>query len=144
MTFAARTLGYLGGTGVVASLSPMGVYGSGVGGAVSISFHTDGTISYTGGTDGVGNVTGGISNWYLPTTTSIGNSYYIKFVLVAGGDAWTGGIVSNTVYQLSTNRSITWGWAMGTSKAATVTISIYSNLAGTTLLGTGSLDMAIN
>lgn len=104
------------------------------GGSVSgnVSINTDGTIS--------GTRYSGTSAWYLPSGGTPGNSYYVKFT--ATGDAWDTGLVSGTVYALTSNRSVAWSES-GADVAATLTVSIYSDAGGTILLGTGTVAVVL-
>lgn len=97
----------------------------------SITFNTDGTITL------VGNGSSGSPNWYSPTTTSIGSSYWIKAVLTSGS-AWSG-IANNTLYALSSARSMTWSRATIGTTSGNATITIYSDSGGTNLVGTCTL-----
>lgn len=103
-----------------------------------VTFNTDGSISYTT----VGNVStshSGSTYWYYPVTGSPGNGYYIKFHLTSG-NAWTGGLVDGTVYQLNSNRTVSWTTTSGT-KTALVTVNIYSDAGGANIVGTGTLSI---
>jgi hypothetical protein len=83
-------------------------------------------------------------NWYSPTTTSIGNSYWVKFTLNSGA-AWDTGLVNNTVYALTSNRALTWTVSvLNTSKTANVSVRFYSDAGGTTLVATHTLTVALN
>jgi hypothetical protein len=71
----------------------------------TLSFNSDGTISLTENYEY--QVVTLPSNWYSPTTTDIGSGYQIRFTLLSGS-AWDAGLVSGTLYALSSNRSIAW------------------------------------
>lgn len=105
-----------------------------------ITFGTDGTIKETGF---IGGWYVGPSNYYLPTTVSIGNSYWVKFTL-SSGVAWTAGLVSGTIYALSTARAITWSTPALQSKTASVAIVVYSDSGGTTVVGSGTFSFLID
>ena len=140
MTFAARTLGYLGGTGVVSSLPIVLSDAPATGGAAAaVTFNTNGSITVSG--DGSTAPT----NWYIPTTTSIGNSYWIKFVLNSGSQ-WVGygtTLISGTVYALSSARGPGWTVVAGTSKSANATVTIYSDSGGINALVSGTFNVNI-
>ena len=110
--------------------------GSGRGGANgSITFNPDGSISY------VGSGSTGPALWFNPATANIGTSYYIKFTLATGSPWVSGGLTSGTVYSLSSARSV--GWVSppraGLSFSGTVTVQIYADAAGSSLLSTGTI-----
>lgn len=83
----------------------------------------------------------GDSAWYIPASGTPGNNYYVKFTTV--GNAWDAGLVSGTVYALTSNRTITWT-ATGSAKNGTLTVSIYSDAGGTVLVGTGTVDYSVD
>jgi hypothetical protein len=137
MTFAARTLGYMGPGGTVVNPLPaMSAYDfPTIGGAnASVTFNTDGTISYVGS-----NSTGPV-NWFTPTTPFVGSYFYIKFVL-SSGDAWNtgGGLISGTIYALSTARGVAWTAPRSSNKTASVAVTIYADLAGTSQVSSGTI-----
>lgn len=146
MTFMARTLGYsvsLPALGIMSLSAINNTNNSTI--AVTLALNTDGTI--TGTASGTTTNVSVPTNWYSPTTTSIGSSYYVKYTLNSG-NTWSGGLVSGTVYQLSAVRSITWTstgvGAPPPSKLANVTVNIYSDAGGTNLVSTGTLDISLN
>ncbi len=98
----------------------------------AISINRAGTITYTNGS--------GASEWYTPSGGTPGDSYYVKFSL--SGSAWDAGLVADTVYALSSGRSLSWSTTAGT-KDATVTVSIYLDAGGTILLGTGTVTVHV-
>jgi hypothetical protein len=133
MTFAARTLGYISGssgTPVNAGVT-WGVETTT--GSCSLTLNTNGTVTYTGNSSGaIVLPPSGSDNWYFPTTTSIGNSYWVKFV--NNSNLWTsGGLTNNTIYALSSSRTV--GWGTGPI-LKDVTVYFYNDAAGTSLAGT--------
>ncbi len=136
MTFAARPLGFDIKLGIQNPLSAMAVRDVKpfVNASAAILFTGGGGITY------VGNQSAGPNAWYLPFTTGIGNGYWIKFTL-SSGSAWDSGPVSGTLYQLSSTRSLTWSATAGTSKTAVVSVQIYSDAGGTTLVTSGTINV---
>ncbi len=134
MTFAARPNGFNRAIGVqqpIGDMRPRDIESSGNGSAALL-------IGSQGGIVYVGNQSSGADAWYYPTTTGIGSSYWVKFTLQSGS-AWDGtSIVSGTLYQLSSTRSITWTASTGTSKTAQVLVQIYSDSGGTPLVASGT------
>ena len=104
--------------------------------SANVQYATNGTISGAG-------YTGGPTNWYSPTTTSIGNSYWIRFTLQSGA-AWNTGLVSGTIYALSTARGITYTVNTAIALNAEVSVAIYSDSGGTNLVGGGLLDVSVD
>lgn len=72
----------------------------------------------------------GQPNWFTPTTTGIGNSYWCKLVLLSGSNPTSG--TMNTVLALSSNRS--WSWNTGVTGSYTLTI--YSDAGGSNQVAT--------
>ena len=107
------------------------VFGGSVSGSISIN--TAGTITGTHYT--------GQSEWYLPSGGTPGNGYYVKFTKT--GSAWNAGLTEGTVYALTSNRSVTWS-ATGSSKGATLTVSIYTDSGGTNLVGQGTVTVLVD
>lgn len=139
MTFAARTLGYFVNSAVVSSLGTLYAYDAPSSGPAyaSITFNTDGTISY------VGDGSTGVSNWYTPTTTNVGSSYWIKFTTTSGSP-WTGGLTSGTIYALSSARTVVWQQILsGGGKTGTASVNIYADAGGTALVGTGTINAQV-
>lgn len=136
MTFAARPLGFDVKLGIQNPLSAMAVRDVKpfVNAAAAILFASGGSITY------VGNQCSGPTRWYEPATTGIGNGYWIRLTLSSGA-AWDTGLVSGTLYQLSSTRSFTWSATSGTSKTAVVAVQIYSDAGGTTLVSSGTINV---
>ncbi len=87
----------------------------------------------------------GPTNWFAPTTTSIGNSYWIKFELTPGGDPWDVSTSINDlqVYPLSSARTVQWTQTIIGTKFASVTVRIYTDSGGTNLVATGTFDVTV-
>lgn len=103
-----------------------------------------GTVQYvTNGTITGAGYTAGPTNWFSPTTVGIGNSYWIRFTLQSGV-AWDAGLVSGTIYALSSNRSVTWTCNTAIAKNAVVDVVIYSDSGGVTTVGSGSVDVSVD
>ena len=140
MTFAARTLGSGTPSGVVNALGTLLAYDAPVSGAAAanITFNTNGTITY------VGDGSTGVTNWYLPTTTAIGSSYWIKFTTTSGVPWTVGGLTSGTIYALSSNRQVGWVQLVGGGgKTGTASVNIYGDSGGTILLGSGTISAQV-
>lgn len=101
----------------------------------SITFSTNGAISRSGSGSSGGN------NWYSPTTTNIGNSYWIKLD-VTSGTVWSStnpsGMNDNQIYPMSSARTFTWTRSNTGETTASGIIQFYSDSGGTTPVGSGS------
>ena len=128
------------GTGIVNPLNTLTLSDLPITGAAtaSASFNTDGTIIYTG-SDSIGP-----TNWYIPQTTNIGVSYWLKVTVTSGNTmAVASTIANNTITQISSNLKAQWT-ALGTQqKTATASVQIYSDSGGTNLVSTGTIDVLI-
>lgn len=109
--------------------------------AGEIDFLSDGTITftYTGTPAGTPVNT---PNWFAPTTTGIGSSYFVKFTLNSGV-AWDAGLAAGTVFALNTTRLLKWTALTGIAKLANVTASFYADAGGTILVGTQTISADI-
>lgn len=136
MTFAARTLGFDVTPGIQNPLGTMTVRDVKpfVSASAAIIFASGGSITY------VGNQCSGPTLWFAPATTGIGNSYWIRFTLQSGA-AWDSGVTSGALNQLNSSRSLTWSATAGTSKTAVVSVQIYSDAGGTTLVTSGTMNV---
>ena len=90
--------------------------------------------------DGTSTINGvGASNWFLPTTASIGNSYYVSVTQTGGAGSFTGlsGVTNIT------NGGLTIGVTGpgGTTFSATGTYNISSDALGANVLGTGTITL---
>lgn len=90
--------------------------------------------------------TGVVSGSYYSGATAWCNgtppiTYYVKFTYT--GPAWDAGLTAGTVYDISTNRTVTWT-ATGVDKSGTLTVNIYSDSGGTVLLGTGTVSVTVD
>lgn len=100
-----------------------------------IYFNSDGSITYFDP-----DLSYGSTNWATPTTAGIGSSYWIKVTRISG--ITTSGMVSGTIYSLSSSRSIFITTAFrGQTRLAYGSIDIYSDAGGTTRVGGGNYDM---
>lgn len=136
MTFAARPPGYNLKLGVQSPIPIMTVRDVKpfVTATASITFGSDGAITYAG------NQSNGPSQWHNPVTAGTGNSFWIRFILVFGS-AWDSGLVSNTVYQLNTARSLVWTATASTSKSSAASVQIYTDAGGTVLVASGTINV---
>ena len=96
------------------------------------TFNTNGTLS-------------GGGNWYLPPTTSIGNSYYVminNFTSSASGGSFSlsGGMTSGTWYALSSAQSFTVSSSGSPVGGWNVTYQISSSAGGSPILAQGSIS----
>lgn len=138
MTFAARSNRAVSGGGPVnGSANVAGEqYAAGISGTYTAVTNGTQTASSTGI-----DYSSCDPNWYLPTTTAIGNSYWVKFTLNSGA-AWNSGLINNTVYALTSNRALTWTVAaLDAQKVANVSVRFYSDAGGTTLVATHTLTV---
>lgn len=104
----------------------------------SASFNTDGTITYTGG------ASEGSTRWYIPVTTNIGSSYWLKVTVTSGNTmAPASTIANNTLTQISSDLKAQWTALGQTQKIATASVEIYSDSGGTNLVSTGTIDVDI-
>lgn len=137
MTFAARALnsqGYVPGL-VYASLAEY--VGSGTVSA-SLTLGTAGGLSVTGSSSYTDS-----PNWFTPTTTGIGNSYWVKFQLVSGS-SWDAGLADGTLYALSTARTVQWTLSVSGSKYASAIARIYSDALGTNFQGAIFINLSLS
>ena len=100
-------------------------------GSGSLIISSDGSI--------LGTRYGGDIAWYLPTGGTPGTGYYVRFTQV--GAPWNPGLVANTVYSLSSSRTLAWTGAGQTN--STVTVRIYTDSGGTVLVGTGTVTVTV-
>ena len=74
-------------------------------------------------------------DWYAPTTTGIGNSYWIKATKLSGNFLWTG--VFDTILPLSVNQT----WAILPTDVMEILFTIYGDAAGLTEIGAGTMTL---
>lgn len=109
--------------------------------AATITLRTNGTTSVTGGI-GDETVINSTTNWYTPTTTSIGTSYWVQATLNSGNAALSGTFGSRI--QLTSNTA--WQWQTTTSvgvKSGQVKFDFYDAASGGSLVGTVNADFAV-
>lgn len=106
-------------------------------GSSSIIFQSDGHIDATG-THQPTTLTE--DDWYLPNTTGIGSSYWIRTTLTSG-DAPNIDSGLNTWLALSTARS--WGYSSGNSRSGTFLAEIASDSGGTNIVGSGTFSVVL-
>jgi hypothetical protein len=107
--------------------------------SASLTFATDGQTSQLGVST---NISAQVPNWYTPTTTGIGSSYWVRaqtFSLTSG--AATSGSL-NTWLALSTTR--TWEvFSNGQSDVEwAITFEFATDSAGTNIVGAGGAQLA--
>ena len=104
----------------------------------SASFNTDGTITYTGDSSS------GSTRWYIPVTTNIGSSYWLKVKVTSGNDmAPASTIANNTLTQISSDLKAQWTALGQNQRNATASVEIFSDSGGTNLVSTGTIDVDI-
>lgn len=133
MSFAARPHQVLGPT-LGPQLSAMTLAGatpSSVVRQVTLQFNPDGTLSRTNQMADP-EITVVPTNWYLPTTGAIGESYNVKFVLLSG-TAWNAGLLNNTEYWLASARQVSWSLPVGGAVQASVAVSLVDYATGLTV-----------
>ena len=123
------------GDGINRSFTAWDVYGdNSPGSSATASF----AVSSNGTASGAGTIndgtTPGSSNWYTPTTTGIGNSYYVKYT-VTSGSASSNAASSFTL--LNTPPSITKTASAG-SGTCTFKIEIATDSGGTNIVFTST------
>lgn len=94
-----------------------------------------------------GQVYGGSSgyqtNWYAPNTSSIGNSYWIKFTSLGSTGTSTETATLNTWLQLSSSRSVEMTRTLTGSATRSYVYQISSNSAGTAIVGSGTIALSV-
>lgn len=128
MTFASRAVGLsapaaasggvnTGFTGSVSNTSAL----TGIRSA-SVTLNSDGSTTVTG--------TGSVTNWYLPTTASIGTSYWVRFTESGSIITWSGA-ATGTWLALSAGQTVTAENSSSTLEGlGSVTVEIATSAAG--------------
>lgn len=147
MTFAARPLVAEAGGSSFLPLGTMNLFAEsfdniGTTDVGTITFNTDGTIAGVV-TDFENPSVVLPSNWYSPTTGGIGSSFQVRFTLTSG-TAWDSGLVSGTLYALSSARALAWSVVYAPAGAATasVLVEVYYT-AGTVPYKSGTLNVSL-
>jgi hypothetical protein len=98
-----------------------------------IRFNSDGTISRV-----IGTTATNVGNWYLPTTTGIGSSHYLRVQLLSGDSPGALGswrqILTNQSAVLSTNNS---------DKQCALAFQVASDSSGNTITGQGNGELHV-
>lgn len=103
------------------------------------TFQADGSLTFSS----AGGSHSAQTNWFLPTTSSIGASYWINFTVTSGSFTTTPG-TAGTWISLSGARSFG-NVSVGVGvKNGHATFSIASDAAGATIVSTGSADCSCN
>lgn len=102
--------------------------------AASITVNSDGTVSRVGNES-----LGTMPNWFSPTTTGAGNSYWLRATATSGSPSGT----LNTWIALSTNRSYSVSRATAGTTSANLTFEIATDSAGTNIIRTYTLNTVI-
>jgi hypothetical protein len=106
----------------------------------TVTFTTNGVVTATGqGTQTIDNT----PDWYTPTTTSIGNSYWIRFVetSASGGGATVSGDALNTWHQLNVGRSRTVSTGSTAEANYVYSYQISTSASGTPVVASGTIDL---
>lgn len=103
------------------------------GAGVTITLNTNGTTSVAKDADDE-TLINTTTNWYTPTTTNIGTSYWVQATLVSGSAATSGTFGS----RLQLNSARAWNWSTTTAvgvKSGTVKFDFYDASTGGNLVG---------
>lgn len=101
--------------------------------AASVTFNTNGSMSSTGNASSVP------AGWWSSIGGVPGNTVWVKFV--SSPTAWnTGGLVSGTIYQLSSALTIGWSSGAGTTKTGSAAVTFYADSGGTQVIGSGTIN----
>lgn len=140
MTFAARPhQAAVAASGNVQNLGTMNLGGTAIVSdnfGVSMALEPDGTVVWVNELNAVQTTPSGV-HWYLPTTPGVGNGYRVRFTLQSG-TPWSTGLVSGTLYSLTSVRNIFWILPAEGTVVAQVLVEITSS-SDTTVLGSGTL-----
>lgn len=124
-----------GGAGVVTPFTAWDVWGDNTPGnlaTATFGLLADGTVSGLGAIND--NTSPGSSNWYSPTSTGVGSSYWVRYTATSGtlssndASTWT---------QLNATRSVTKSASSG-SASCTFTIEIAADSGGSVILLTST------
>lgn len=102
----------------------------------TITFNADGTAP--GSNNGTSTPTDTTHNWFSPTTTNIGASFFLRVTLTAGTPFTTNGAASFTA--LSAPIMITRFAASGANLTSTYTVEIATDAGGTNIVSTQTLN----
>lgn len=124
-----------GGDGIVRNFSAWGVFadsGIGVSASASLTFNSDGTISYAATANDLSSP--GSTSWYAPTITGIGSLYWIRLTATTGTFTTNGASAFTSLASaISATKSATTGAA-----SVTFTIEIASDSGGTNIVLTST------
>lgn len=140
MTFAALNIGQTSAFAANYAGATAERDSGGVAASVTLTFNTDGSV--TSGGAGANADVGLPANWYLPTTTGIGSSYWVKSVVTSG--SFTSDPSVGTWVSLSTVKQWQRSAGAGASQTVVATFSIASDSSGVNVLYTGSITMIAN
>ena len=116
--------------------------------SAGVNVKSNGQIfAYLGGADAIfSDATA--PNWYAPTTTSIGTSWWVKANFVSGSLSLNLGTVAGTWYQLTQDRlfglSVASGTVTGRYAFANITLSFSNDGGSTTLFTTSNMYIETN
>ena len=105
-----------------------------------INYLSNGTIADAGISTGGTHSYTGPANWYVPTTTGIGSSYYIRFTLLTGAGATSVPSIG-TLAAIGGGASLSLVATANTARSATVRVDIYSDSGGTNLVASGTISL---
>ncbi|MGI9217130.1 MAG: hypothetical protein ACR2JA_09065, partial [Hydrogenophaga sp.] len=78
-----------------------------------------------------------------PTTAGIGSTRWVKFTLDSGS-AWDAGLAAGTLHRALVDLELQWTQSVSGSRSASVTVQIYSDAGGTTLVSTGTVSALVS
>ena len=107
----------------------------GVGAICSITLNTNGTQTKQG------NLCTASTNWYTPTTTSIGSGYWYRALLLSGNAPSFGSV--NVIAQLNANRQIGYSVAPNGSFSGTFKIQIARDSAMSLIVAERTFSMSV-
>ncbi len=111
------------------------------GAGVTITLDTNGTTSVTKEADDE-TLINTTTNWYTPTTTNIGTSYWVQATLVTGSAATSGTFGS----RLQLNSARAWNWtttAVAGVKSGQIKFDFYDASTGGNLVGSVNADFTV-
>lgn len=141
MTFAARPHSVVSASAGPIDLGTMNLGGTSIVSAnfaIGITLNGNGTVSFLNEMNEV-QTTPSPRNWYAPTTVGVGTGYRVRYTLQSG-TPWGGGLVSGTLYALSSDRQVYWTLPAEGTISAQVLVDITSS-SNTTVLASGVLTV---
>ncbi len=107
----------------------------------TLTWQTNGTVTIGGS----GSLTASSNpNWYTPTTTGAGNSYWIRFTQNTSNGGTLGGDALNTWHALSTGRMLTLYRSSTGFSTRTFTVQIATDSGGSNIVSSGTATLSAN